>query len=190
MLSRKVIRNNWISRDKIDAKESVTEPLQKFKESLERTNESTQELFEKQLYTIASGGIAVTVAFIDKIIPITTSRLTVFLYFGWLALVLTILTNLISHRVSHSFHYKTIMEIQDESYDPNKAIRRNKIIGIWNNVTIALLIFGISLIMFFITYNLITMSKETKGSVTTIQQGDNGTKGLQSTVPVVTKPNK
>lgn len=190
MLRRKVIPNKRVSRNNPFAKEFADDSLQKFKESLERTNESTQELFERQLYTIASGSIAVTVAFLDKIIPIATSKLAICLYFGWLVLVLTILANLISHRISHNFHYKTIMDIQNDAYEPNKAITRNNIIGIWNNATIALLIFGITLIMFFITYNLINMSNGTKGSITTIQHSDNGTKGLQSTVPVVTKPKK
>jgi hypothetical protein len=187
MLRRKTVRKIYVPSP---VKEPVPNPLEKFKESLERTNESSQEMFEKQLYTIAAGGIGVTVAFLDKIIPIATSKYTELLYFGWLALTLTILINLISHRVSHRLHYKTIFEIQNDNYDQNKAIRRNRIIGWWNNATITLIMIGIVLILSFITYNLINMSDKTKRTVkTVVQNGGDETKGLQSTVPV-TKPKK
>jgi hypothetical protein len=129
--------------------------LDKFKEGLERTNESSQQLFEKQLTTLAAGSIGVSVAFIDKIIPMATSILPGLLFFGWLSMVITILANMISHRVSHSYHYATITEIQMEEYDPLKAIKRNRKIGYWNNFTIGTLVLGLMLIMLFITINLI-----------------------------------
>lgn len=182
-------RRKFFGRTYFAANKSMTlsKRLDKFKESLERTNESTQDLFEKQLYTIAAGGIAVTVALIDKIIPIASSRLPGLLYFGWLSLVLTIMVNLISHRVSHNSHYKTIQEINRGDYDEDAANHRNKIIGRWNDFTIALLIIGVTLIMSFITYNLIHMSQE---KPVVVQQPTPETKGLQSTAPVSTKPKK
>ena len=135
-------------------------PMERFRQNLEKMSESSQQLFEKQLTTIAASSIAITVALLDKVIPIREAWAPLILYGGWVCMTVTIVINLWSHRVAHGCHYQTMQDIDTDCYDQKTANDRNRRIGVWNNWTLLFLGMGLFLIMLFITANFILMSKQ------------------------------
>ncbi|GAB4093560.1 hypothetical protein [Flaviaesturariibacter terrae] len=157
--------------------------VSEFRDSLLRTNEKTQETFEKQLSYLAAGTIGLSLVVLKDIIPLSGARCLVMLSFSWLALTACLLVNLFSHRVSYKSHYKTITEIQDGDYDSDRAINRNRVVDIYNRSTVWLLFLGILLFLVFTIINVSVMSKETKP-----QNPVDNTRGLTSNPPPIVRP--
>jgi len=133
-----------------------------FRNSVYETKSKSQDDFEKYINLIASGGLAITIAFFDKIVNIKESIYIGLMISGWILLILTLLINLISHYLSIRYSEKTIGEINNKDYD-NVFInveKRNKVLNILNGISIATLIFGITTIIAFITLNLLIMSND------------------------------
>jgi ABC-type phosphate transport system permease subunit len=116
----------------------------------------SQDDFEKYINVLASGGLAITIAFFDKIVDIHKSTYIFLIIIGWVLLVTTLLTNLISHYLSISYAQKTIDEINEKKYDDvfTNVKNRNKCINILNRLSIGTLIIGIVSIIMFVTINL------------------------------------
>jgi hypothetical protein len=137
-----------------------------FRNSVYETKSKSQDDFEKYINTIASGGLAITIAFFDKIVDI---KLAVFLFWieiGWGLLVATLLSNLISHYLSISYSQKTINEINEKKYDVifSNVTKRNKWINILNCLSVATLIIGIISIIVFVIINLNIMNNKQKST--------------------------
>lgn len=127
-----------------------------FRNSVYETKSKSQDDFEKYINLIASGGLAITIAFFDKIVDINKAFCIALIVIGWILLVLTLLLNLISHYLSIQYSQKTIDEINDEKYDDvfTNVASRNKIVDTLNLISIFSLITGISIIIIFVTLNI------------------------------------
>jgi hypothetical protein len=135
-----------------------------FRNSVYETKSKSQDDFEKYINVLASGGLAITIAFFDKIVDIHKSTYIFLIIIGWVLLVTTLLTNLISHYLSISYAQKTINEINEKKYDDvfTNVKKRNKCINILNGLSIGTLITGIVSIIIFVTINLSTMNNNQK----------------------------
>ncbi len=88
-----------------------------FRNSVYETKSKSQDDFEKYINVLASGGLAITIAFFDKIVDVTTAKYIWLIICGWIFLVLTLLINMISHYLSINYSQKTINEINEKDYD-------------------------------------------------------------------------
>lgn len=128
---------------------------EKYRESvLEEKNKSDDD-FEKYITYISSGGLALTVTFIDKISPLETSKQIWIIALGWVFLTFTLFINLLSHYLSSRYNEKTANEVYDEPFAvlSNNIECRNKIISCLNLSSIISLGIGILLILIFIIIN-------------------------------------
>jgi len=134
----------------------MEESLQSFKKELEILILKSQEIFEKQLNYISAGAIGISFAFVEKLTgSLYEANYKALLFSGWIALITSIVLNLISHLMAKKLHYLTINEIINDSYNQENALSRNKILDKYNYWTIFLTIFGIILILLFVTINVI-----------------------------------
>lgn len=134
----------------------MDESIQKYKNELEILILKSQEIFEKQLNYISAGAIGISFAFVEKLTgTLNEATCKTLLFSGWLALIASLVLNLISHLKAKKSHYLTIVEIVNDAYQQEKALLRNKTLDKYNYWTIFLTIFGIVLILFFVTINVI-----------------------------------
>lgn len=143
---------------------SIETEWNEFRNSVYETKSKSQDDFEKYINVIASGGLAITIAFFDKVVDIHKSTYISLIIIGWILLVLTLLTNLISHYLSISHAQQTIDEINEKKYDDVfiNVKKRNGCIKILNGISIGSLIIGIIFIIIFVTLNLTIMSNNQK----------------------------
>lgn len=148
--------------DKIKKKENkrLKNEWNAFRNSVYETKSKSQDDFEKYINIIASGGLAITIAFFDKIVDINVAEYITLIIIGWVLLVFTLLSNLISHHLSINYSEKTISEINNEEYDAvfKNVASRNKNVKILNLFSIGSLIAGITIIIVFVTLNVFDMS--------------------------------
>ena len=143
---------------------SIESEWNEFRNSVYETKSKSQDDFEKYINLLASGGLAITIAFFDKIVNVRTAEFIWLIIIGWILLVLTLLLNLISHNLSINYSQKTIDEINDKNYDCifDNVKKRNKKINIFNKFSLGFLISGIISIIIFVTLNLTTMNNDQK----------------------------
>jgi hypothetical protein len=128
--------------------------LNSFREELITIFHKSQDSFEKQLSFVSAGALALSVAFIKDIVqPFKDSAYKGLLGWGWGLLVLTLLLNCISHQSAARNANKTIKEINEGKYDPEKPTKRNRGVVRLNLLTIITMIIGIGLIMSYIIFN-------------------------------------
>jgi len=141
--------------DKNKYEEEVTR-LSSYRDELIAIVAKSQDAFEKQLSFISAGALALSVGFIKDVVSnFTKSSYKKLLGWGWSLLVITLLLNCISHLVASYYHNKTVKEINEEDYEPERVIPRNKYIQRINWISIAAMIIGIGLILSFIIINTI-----------------------------------
>ena len=80
--------------------ERLLQNWEDYKNSVNDTKNKSQDDFEKYINLIASGALALTITFIDKIVPISDAVFIWIIATGWGLLSLTLLLNLFSHHKS------------------------------------------------------------------------------------------
>lgn len=129
--------------------------VQEYRNELVRILEKSNDAFEKQLSYISSGAIGVSMLLVERLFAnLSAPTHKWLLTTGWIVLAITLLINLISHLISFRSNFKTIEEIDSETYQQGKAKRRNGIIIIVNWLSAILLFLGIILIVVFISINI------------------------------------
>ncbi|MFN0081998.1 MAG: hypothetical protein ACKVOM_05720 [Ferruginibacter sp.] len=133
----------------------MDETLKKYHDELRNLIDKSNDSFEKQLNYISAGSLGLSMVIIEKIVKdLSLTKFNSILIFSWAFLGLTLISNLLSHVYSSKAHSKTYKEIGEGKYDYLNAVKRNKIIGNWNLISIALLLLGIILQILFITLNI------------------------------------
>jgi hypothetical protein len=129
---------------------------------IENKNKS-QDDFEKYINLLATGGIVLSLTFLEKIVSVVSISFLWAYIVGLFLLVFTLLSNLYSHYKSMNDSDMIIKEIDEEKYDEifRNIEKRNKPINKLNKASIWCLIIGSTLILFFITINL-TQNSQTK----------------------------
>jgi hypothetical protein len=143
-----------------------------FRNSVYETKSKSQDDFEKYINVLASGGLAITIAFFDNIVDIHIAVYVYLIVLGWILLVVTLLSNLISHYLLISYAQKTIDEINQKQYDDVfiNVKNRNRFVNILNGFSIGSLIIGIISIIIFVTINLNSMNNNQKPTPTPTPQ--------------------
>lgn len=151
------------------------------RDSIQRMIEKSGDDFERNLTYISAGSLGLSLTFIEKIVKIEDSNYRLCLILGWIFLALTLFVNLISHLISRNLGEKSNEDLDkiivgSEDYESkmdmiNKIKRRNKLINWINYATMALLIVGISLIIIFISLNVMNKTSEVKTSPKMEQKG-------------------
>jgi hypothetical protein len=104
--------------------------LYRYREGLEKTRIKSYEYFDKYLLTFATGTLVLSINFTSgKVLPLAGKSL---LFFGWVCLIICILSTLISFVLGEKVFYQEILRIdgqikrldneekQPEKYSENK----------------------------------------------------------------------
>lgn len=157
---------NHTRRKKIqDFEKEKLQAILQYKESVESTRGKSQDDFEKSIYLLGSGGLIVSLMAIEKIIDlIDIIAFKFFFGFGLFCFVLTLLSNLLSHKKSIN---ESEIIIDKINQDPDCIFEDefteslqsgNKKIDSLNTTSIVSLIIGITCILLFFLLNFYTMS--------------------------------
>lgn len=146
------------SQDWIDYRNAVSDNKSK-----------SQDDFEKYINLLASGGIVLSLTFLEKIITNGNIYGNWLFVVGIILMVTTLLSNLYSHYKSMIDSDLTISEIDEKKYATifENITKRNKVINALNKASIWSLIVGVICILTFVTLNLFNMSDKTTPRPTT-----------------------
>ncbi len=147
----------------MDQNNELDEQLLNYKNELLKIHEKSYEHFEKQLSYISAGALGLSFILIEKVFKdISATQVKGLLIASWVLLGSTLFINLLSHLFTSKKHYKTIDEINNGSYNPSLAVKRNKQISWVNTASVTSLFAGILLFIFFTSYNIINMNNKSK----------------------------
>jgi hypothetical protein len=145
---------------KKEQKEKFNQDWIDYRNAVSENKSKSQDDFEKYINLLASGGIVLSLTFLEKIITVDKTIFKAFYVIGLIFLIVTLLSNLYSHHKSIKDSDLTIKEIDEEKYDDifKNIDSRNKIINRFNITSIWSLIIGTISILTFVTINLFNMS--------------------------------
>ena len=125
------------------------------REAFLRVKEKSEDDFEKNIVYISAGTLVLSLTFIEKIVDVQDSNALWVLVIAWTFLALTLIGNLLSHHVSSYFHDLCANEYDDGDENLIKNInKRNRILRIWNIVSISTLFIGITFLIVFSSINI------------------------------------
>lgn len=129
------------------------------REAINKIKDKSEDDFEKHIIYIASGALAISFSFIERLVPLDKSISKWMLIFSWILFALTLVINLLSHYYCKHLAEKSIDEIDDN--DPNiitNITKRNKRIDAINYFSITTLFAGLLFLIFFVSVNINHMS--------------------------------
>lgn len=143
------------------------EYLTSYRRSVEENKNKSQDDFEKYINILASGGLVVSLLFVEKLVENKINSMASWLFvIGLVGFVGTLLINLISHKKSindSNFILDNlgfdIKKFDDEVF-LEEVTKRNKILDFWNKASITSLIAGTLSILIFFTINFLNMSNQ------------------------------
>ena len=146
--------------------EKFKQDWSEYKNSVSENKNKSQDDFEKYINLLASGGIIVSLTFLEKITAVVKIEYIIFYLIGLVLLVLTLISNLYSHHKSIQDSDSIIKEIDEEKYEDifKNIVKRNKLINLLNITSIWSLIIGTTLILTFVSINLFAMNENQKTS--------------------------
>jgi len=154
---------------------------------LQRIKEKSEDDFEKNITYISAGALAISLTFLEKIVPIKESTQIYLVIASWSFLALTLLSNLFSHQYSSYIIDKTIDDVDFHSDRTNENWeRRTKKIRMWNVINVIGLILGIGLFIIFVSINVTDMAK----AKTSVNVNSNSSKGQAGRTPAKPSPTK
>lgn len=134
--------------------------------SVSENKSKSQDDFEKYINLMASGALALTLTFLEKIVVIDQAIFKGFIVTGWFLLPITLLSNLYSHYKSIIDSDETLKDIDENKFDDifKNIEKRNLTINWLNRISIWSLILGVLCIITFVTINFYNMSDKAKPS--------------------------
>ncbi len=144
--------------------EKFNQGWSEYRNSVSENKNKSQDDFEKYINLLASGGIIVSLTFLEKITAVVKIEYIIFYLIGLFLLVLTLISNLYSHHKSIRDSDSIIKEIDEEKYEDifKNIDKRNKPINLLNITSIWSLIIGTILILTFVSINLFAMNDNQK----------------------------
>ncbi len=143
------------------------EYITNYRKSVEENKNKSQDDFEKYINILASGGLVISLMFIEKLVENKIVIVSSWLFIlGLVGFVSTLLINLISHNKSiNDSNYILdnigfdISKFEDENFLKEVSKRNNKI-DLLNKISIGSLIAGVFAILIFFTINFLNMSNQ------------------------------
>lgn len=162
-----------------------------YRNAVSENKSKSQDDFEKYINLLASGGIVLSLTFLEKIITVDKTIFKAFYIIGIILLVVTLLSNLYSHYKSIIDSDLTIQEIDEKKYEEvfKNIKKRNTIINRLNRTSIWSLIIGVIFILTFVTINLFNMSDKATPRPTTQPAPSTEEKGRTIPQPPQSRPN-
>lgn len=154
-------------KDKKQTNENSTQNgWEEYRNAVIENKNKSQDDFEKYINLLASGGIIISLTFLEKITAVVKIEYIFFYLLGLFLLVLTLISNLYSHHKSILDSDSIIKEIDEEKFEDifKNIDKRNKPIKLLNEISIWSLIIGSVLILTFVTINLLAMNENQKPS--------------------------
>ncbi|MDW8852810.1 hypothetical protein SD960_22115 [Flavobacterium sp. MMLR14_040] len=135
-----------------------------YRNSVIENKTKSQDDFEKYINLMASGGLVLSLTFLEKIVSLDKAIWKSLVVIGMYLMVLTLLSNLYSHYKSMLDSDATIKDIDDNNYEKifKNIEKRNQKINFLNKVSIWSLIIGILCLITFVTINIYNMSDKQK----------------------------
>lgn len=143
------------------------EYINNYRKSVEDNRNKSQDDFEKYINLLASGGLVVSLMFIEKLV-----ENKIFIIFNWIFIigligfVCTLLMNLISHKksINDSNYILDTIGFEIDKFEDKEFLKevsdRNRSIDILNKLSIVSLIIGVFSILIFFTINFFNMSDQ------------------------------
>lgn len=146
-------------KDKILDSETI-EGWENYRNAVIENKNKSQDDFEKYINILATGGIILSLTFLEKIALMTKISYLWAYVVGLILLVATLLSNLYSHYKSMNDSDMIIKEVDEKKYDKIflNIAKRNKPINLLNKASIWSLIIGSILILTFVSVNLYSMN--------------------------------
>jgi short subunit fatty acids transporter len=129
---------------------------EEYRKSLLLEKSKSDDDFEKYITLISSGGLGITIAYMNQIVPLKEAIVVWVLLLGWVLLTVTLFLNLYSHYKASKDKEDTIKDIdEDEDYDCllKNIDKRNKVINRLNFSSIICLGLGLLSIILFTIIN-------------------------------------
>jgi hypothetical protein len=147
-------------------KNSTQNGWEEYRNAVIVNKNKSQDDFEKYINLLASGGIIISLTFLEKITAVAKIEYLIFYLSGLILLVFTLVSNLYSHHKSNLDSDLIIKEIDEEKFEDifKNIDKRNKPINLLNKISIWSLIIGSVLILTFVTINLLAMNENQKPS--------------------------
>lgn len=135
-----------------------------YRNSVIDNKSKSQDDFEKYINLIASGGIVLSLTFLEKIVSLEKAVCKSLIVIGMYLMVFTLLSNLYSHYKSILDSDATIRDIDKKEFKKifKKIEKRNRVINVLNKISIWALILGIFSLVTFVTINIYHMSDKQK----------------------------
>lgn len=145
-------------------KEKIEQEWIDYRNSVIENKTKSQDDFEKYINIMASGGLVLSLTFLEKIVSLDKAIWKSLIVIGMYLMVVTLLSNLYSHYKSMLDSDATIKDIDQKEYDTifKNIEKRNKKINLLNKVSIWSLIIGIFLLITFVTINIYHMNHKPK----------------------------
>jgi len=128
----------------------------KYREWLVQAEHMATRDYDKAILTLSSGALGISIAFVSKLVPHPYALTLFFLGFAWIALVLSLLSTLISLLTSQIGLRKTIEQVDEGTIYAETPGGWFTTATIASNILAAItLIIGVSFLVLFALINLI-----------------------------------
>lgn len=84
-----------------------------------QTNKETSQQFDKYILTLSAGALAISITFLENIVPNPDENTLIYLILGWLVFILSMLATLISFIISQKACDKQIDLLESPKDDKN-----------------------------------------------------------------------
>jgi hypothetical protein len=128
-------------------------------ETFNKISSEMDARFDKALFTVAAGSFGLSFAFIDKIIPIASARLTEVLVASWVCFVMCLIVMVLGHLLSAEAYRKQRdniarnMTLQFEDKPAENSVTRD-CVSPCNYIAIFAYVGGITCLLLFVSLNL------------------------------------
>ena len=152
--------------------ENIRQEWIEYRNSVLENKSKSQDDFEKYINLMASGGLVLSLTFLEKIVSLNKAIWKSLVIIGMYLMIITLLSNLYSHYKSMLDSDSTIKDIDEENYNEifKNIETRNKKINRLNRISIWSLIVGIFCLITFVTINIYNMGNSNQGGKPTPQQ--------------------
>lgn len=119
---------------------------------------------DKYVLTLSSSALAVTVGFVEKIVPLNTAIFISVLYFSWLSFALSIILMVLSHHFSERCYSDYIKQLDDAAISNTESSelfsKHRRTVDIFTNSSLVLFCIGVLLFVMFSITNVNSIRSE------------------------------
>lgn len=144
--------------------EKIRQEWIEYRNSVIENKSKSQDDFEKYINLMASGGLVLSLTFLEKVVSLDKTIWKSLVIIGMYLMIVTLLSNLYSHYMSILDSDSTIEDIDQKNYTNifKNIETRNEKINNLNRLSIWSLIVGVFCLITFVTINIYNMNNNQK----------------------------